>query len=74
MQILRLDASLAERIGPRPYEVKLASSLELAEGEGEADVGIAVDPAEAGCVGLLRGCASPLVSRQPAQRRVGKDG
>ncbi len=36
MQILRFDASLAERIGPRPYEVKLASSLELAEGEGEA--------------------------------------
>ena len=36
MRILSLDASLAERIGPRPYEVKLASSLELAEGEGEA--------------------------------------
>jgi quercetin dioxygenase-like cupin family protein len=36
MQILRVDASLAERIGPRPYEAKLASSLELAEGEGEA--------------------------------------
>jgi quercetin dioxygenase-like cupin family protein len=36
MQILRVDASLAERIGPRPYEVRLASSLELAEGEGEA--------------------------------------
>jgi quercetin dioxygenase-like cupin family protein len=36
VQILRFDASLAERIGPRPYEVKMASSLELAEGEGEA--------------------------------------
>jgi quercetin dioxygenase-like cupin family protein len=36
MQILGFYASLAERIGPRPYEVKLASSLELAEGEGEA--------------------------------------
>jgi quercetin dioxygenase-like cupin family protein len=36
MKILRFDASLAERIGRRPYRVKLASSIELAEGEGEA--------------------------------------
>jgi quercetin dioxygenase-like cupin family protein len=36
VQILRFDPSLAEPIGPRPYEVKLASSIELAEGEGEA--------------------------------------
>jgi quercetin dioxygenase-like cupin family protein len=36
MQILRFNASLAERIGPRPYEVKCASSIDLAAGEGEA--------------------------------------
>lgn len=36
MKILRFDSSLAERIGRRPYQVKLASSIELAEGEGEA--------------------------------------
>lgn len=36
MKILRFNASLAERIGSRPYEVKLASSIALAEGEGEA--------------------------------------
>jgi quercetin dioxygenase-like cupin family protein len=36
VEILRFDASVAERIGRRRYEVKLASSLELAEGEGEA--------------------------------------
>lgn len=36
MKILRFDASLAEQIGSRPYEVKLTSSITLAEGEGEA--------------------------------------
>jgi quercetin dioxygenase-like cupin family protein len=36
MRILRFDASLAERIGARPYEVKLVSSIALADGEGEA--------------------------------------
>jgi quercetin dioxygenase-like cupin family protein len=36
MKILRFDASLAEPIESRPYEVKFASSLPLAEGEGEA--------------------------------------
>jgi quercetin dioxygenase-like cupin family protein len=36
MRILRFDASLAEPIDSRPYEVKLASSIPLAEGEGEA--------------------------------------
>ena len=36
MKILRFDASLAERIGSRPFEVKLASSIALAEGMGEA--------------------------------------
>ena len=36
MQILHLDAGRAERIGARPYEVKLASSIALADGEGEA--------------------------------------
>ena len=36
MEILRFSASLAERIGYRPYDVKLASSIEIAKGEGEA--------------------------------------
>jgi quercetin dioxygenase-like cupin family protein len=36
VEILRLDASLAERIGPRPYEVKRTSSIALVDGEGEA--------------------------------------
>ncbi len=36
MRILRFDDSLAERIGWRPYEVKKASSIKLAEGDGEA--------------------------------------
>jgi quercetin dioxygenase-like cupin family protein len=36
IKILRFDARLAERIGRRPYEVKLASSIKLAEGRGEA--------------------------------------
>ena len=36
MEILRLEAGLAEPIGPRPYDVRLTSALELVEGEGEA--------------------------------------
>jgi quercetin dioxygenase-like cupin family protein len=36
MEVLPFDASFAERIGRRPYEVKLVSSIKLAEGEGEA--------------------------------------
>ncbi len=36
MRIVRPTASLAEQIGPRPYDVKNASSIELAEGSGEA--------------------------------------
>ncbi len=55
MKILRFDASLAEQIGSRPYEVKLASSIELAKGEGEAhayvlyfDPGGEIGPHEAG--------------------------
>jgi quercetin dioxygenase-like cupin family protein len=36
MEILRFSASLAERVGGRPYDVKRASSIKLAEGEGEA--------------------------------------
>jgi quercetin dioxygenase-like cupin family protein len=55
MEILRFDASLAERIGARPYDVKLASSIELAEGAGEAhayvvyfDPGGEIGPHEAG--------------------------
>ena len=36
MEILRFNPGDAERIGQRPYEVKRASSIKLAEGEGEA--------------------------------------
>src|SRR5215831_6869474 len=36
VKILRLDAAAADRIGPRPYDVKLTSALEVAEGSGEA--------------------------------------
>jgi quercetin dioxygenase-like cupin family protein len=37
MEILRLEAGLAEPIGPRPYDVRLTSALELVEGEGEGE-------------------------------------
>lgn len=36
MRIVRPSESAAERIGVRPFAVSNASSLELAEGEGEA--------------------------------------
>lgn len=36
MEILRVDATLAERIGPPTTRVKGTSSIKLAEGEGEA--------------------------------------
>jgi quercetin dioxygenase-like cupin family protein len=36
MKILRFDPSLAEPIGRRPYRVQRTSSIELAEGQGEA--------------------------------------
>jgi hypothetical protein len=36
VEILRFGSGVAERIGRRPYDVKLASSIEVAEGEGEA--------------------------------------
>jgi quercetin dioxygenase-like cupin family protein len=36
VDILRFSRSIAERIGQRPYDVRLASSLKLAEGAGEA--------------------------------------
>ena len=55
MEILRFSANLAEQIGQRPYEVKLASSIEFAEGEGEAhayivyfEAGGVIGPHEAG--------------------------
>ncbi len=55
MKILRFDASVAERIGSRPYEVKLASSIALAEGDGEVhayvvyfEPGGVIGPHEAG--------------------------
>ena len=55
MEILRFSAGLAEAIGWRPYEVELASSIKLAEGEGEAhahviyfEPGAVIGPHEAG--------------------------
>jgi quercetin dioxygenase-like cupin family protein len=36
MKILPLNPATTEPIGPRPYEVTLARSAELAAGEGEA--------------------------------------
>ena len=55
MEILRFGAGVAERIGRRPYDVKLASSIEVAEGEGEAhayviyfEPGGVIGPHEAG--------------------------
>jgi quercetin dioxygenase-like cupin family protein len=55
MEILRFSARLAERIGRRPYDVKLASSIKLAEGAGEAhayvvyfEPGGVIGPHEAG--------------------------
>jgi quercetin dioxygenase-like cupin family protein len=55
MEILRFSPGLAERIGWRPYDVQLASSIELVEGEGEAhayviylELGGVIGPHEAG--------------------------
>lgn len=55
MKILRLPARGFEPIGPRPYRVRLASSLEVAEGQGEAhayvvhfEAGGEIGPHEAG--------------------------
>ena len=55
VEILRFSASAAERIGRRPYAVNLASSIEFAEGEGEAhayviyfEPGGVIGPHEAG--------------------------
>lgn len=55
MRIVRFAADLAERIGPRPYEVEGTASLELAEGSGEAhayvlyfEPGGVIGPHEAG--------------------------
>jgi quercetin dioxygenase-like cupin family protein len=55
VRILPLDASVAEPIGPRPYEVTLVSSIAVADGVGEAhvyvqhfDPGGVIGPHEAG--------------------------
>ena len=55
MRIVRPTQNAAERIGPRPYAVRNTSSLEIAEGEGEAhayvlyfDPGGEIGPHEAG--------------------------
>jgi quercetin dioxygenase-like cupin family protein len=60
MRILRFDVSLAEQIGARPYEVKHASSITLAEGGGEVhayvvyfEPGGQIDSHEAGFGQLL---------------------
>jgi quercetin dioxygenase-like cupin family protein len=36
VRIVRPTDNFAKRIGPRPYDVRKTSSLEIAEGEGEA--------------------------------------
>jgi quercetin dioxygenase-like cupin family protein len=36
VRIVRPTANTAQRIGPRPYAVRNTSSLEIAEGKGEA--------------------------------------
>jgi quercetin dioxygenase-like cupin family protein len=55
MKILGFNAGFSERIGSRPYEVKRASSIAIAEGEGEVHVyvlyfepGGVIGPHEAG--------------------------
>jgi quercetin dioxygenase-like cupin family protein len=55
MKIVRPDTGTASPIGPRPYEVNLVSSLEIAGGDGEAhayvlhfEAGGLVGPHEAG--------------------------
>lgn len=55
MRIVRPTENAAEPIGPRPYAVRKASSLEMAEGEGEAhayvlyfEAGGEIGPHEAG--------------------------
>jgi len=55
VEILPVGAALSEPIGPRPFEVRLASAIALAEGEGEAratvlylEPGGAIGPHEAG--------------------------
>ena len=60
MRILRPDANAATPIGPRPYEVERTSSIELAEGNGEAhayvlhfEPGGVIGPHEAGFGQLL---------------------
>lgn len=60
MEILRFTAGLAEAIGWRPYEVELASSIKVAEGEGEAhayviyfEPGGVIGPHEAGFCQIL---------------------
>jgi quercetin dioxygenase-like cupin family protein len=76
MEILRMGANLAERIGRRPYEVKLASSIKLAEGEGEAhayaiyfEPGGVIGPHEAGfCQIFLAVAGSGWVAGADDQR------
>jgi quercetin dioxygenase-like cupin family protein len=60
MEILRFDAALAERIGRRPYEVKRAASIKVADGEGEVhayvvyfEPGGEIGPHEAGFSQIL---------------------
>jgi hypothetical protein len=72
MEILRLEERLAEPLGPRPYDVRLTSALELVEGEGEAHLyvlyfapGGGIGPHRAGFGQLLAGAARavPVWSR-----------
>jgi len=76
VQVLRFSASVAERIGQRPYEVNLASSIELAKGEGDAhayviyfEPGGMIGPHEAGFGQILFAVAgSGWVSGGDGQR------
>jgi quercetin dioxygenase-like cupin family protein len=82
VKIVRLDASAADRIGPRPYDVKLASAREVAEGSGEAhayvlyfEPGGEIGPHEAGFGQLFFAVSgSGWVAGEDGVRRALDDG
>ena len=80
MEILRFSASLADQIGRRPYDVKLASSVKLAEGGGEAhayviyfEPGGVIGPHEAGFGQILFAVAGSGWVAGADDRRVALD-
>ena len=65
MEILRFSASVAERIGKRPYDVRLASSIAVAAGEGEARAYVVyLEPG--GVIGSHEAGSARSSSRSPA--------